>query len=62
VFLLPTWVGADYMPLMPKLKRVGIERDFTCRFGHSANMRSIPDDCKNITVSKFQGASIVVVG
>jgi hypothetical protein len=51
VFLLPTWVGADYMPLMPKLKRVGIERDFTCRFGHSANMRSIPDDCKNITVS-----------
>jgi hypothetical protein len=53
VFLLPTWVGADHMPLLPILKRAGLERDFTCRSGHSINMRSIPDDCKNITVCRI---------
>ena len=46
VFLLSIRVGAHHMPLRPKLDGLGSERDFARGFGHSANMRPIPEVCQ----------------
>jgi hypothetical protein len=44
VFLLPARVSAHHVPLSPELDGLRCERDFACRFCHSVNMRSVPED------------------